>query len=188
MGNIYCLIGPSGVGKSTLAREWGLFGLQEIVSHRTRPIRPQETDGVDGHFISQEKFAIMNQHKDFLAQTLYVGHHYGVTKEEMKKADHDDVVYVVDYKGAAELKESLGNRVVMIELMGDDDVLKERMLGLGRSYVDVMRRIGRAEQDRKDSAACDYHVENKQGELLDTLSKLERIRAIHKKKNGVSEA
>lgn len=185
MGNIYCLIGPSGVGKSTLARAWGL---KEIVSHRTRPIRKQETDGIDGHFISQEKFAVMNQHKDFLAQTVYVGHHYGVTKDEMKKADHEDVVYVVDFKGAAELKESLGDRVVMIELMGDDDVLRERMLGLGRSYVDVMRRIGRAEQDRKDNAQCDYHVENKQGELQDTLAKLERIRAIAHQENGVSQA
>lgn len=183
MGNIFCLIGPSGVGKSTMARNWGL---KEVVSHRTRPIRNGEVDGVDGHFVTKEKFAIMNGHDDFIAQTVYVGHFYGVTKEEMKKADHEDVVYVVDMKGAIELKETLGERVIMISLMGDNDTLQKRMLGMGRSYVDVQKRLKKAEEDRQDALKCDYHVENKQDQLQETIDKLERIRELVNKRNGVN--
>lgn len=182
MGNIYCLIGPSGVGKSTLARKWGL---KEVVSHRTRPIRPAEIDGVDGHFITKEKFAIMNRHGDFIAQTVYVGNNYGVTKEEMKKADTEDVVYVVDMPGALELKQSLGERVIMISLMGDDDTLKKRMLDMGRSFVDVQKRLNKAEEERKVASKCDYHVENKQDQLDATIDKLERIRELVNKRLGV---
>ena len=59
-GLLLVLSGPSGVGKTSLARQVlaqvdGLFS----VSVTTRPQSPQETHGVDYHFVDDETFLTM---------------------------------------------------------------------------------------------------------------------------------
>ena len=61
------LSGPSGVGKTSLARQVlaqvdGLFS----VSVTTRPQSPQETQGVDYHFVNDETFLTMVESNELL--------------------------------------------------------------------------------------------------------------------------
>ena len=53
---IICIVGPSGSGKTTMARflEKAL-DIPMLVSYTTRPKRPNEIDGVDHRFVTEDQ-------------------------------------------------------------------------------------------------------------------------------------
>ena len=56
MGVIYCIMGKSSTGKDTIYRELLKrkdLGLKRVVTYTTRPIRGNETDGVEYHFTDE---------------------------------------------------------------------------------------------------------------------------------------
>ena len=55
---VYCLMGYTAVGKSTIAKKitQEIEDLHLAVSHTTRPIRPNEKEGIDYYFIDDKKF------------------------------------------------------------------------------------------------------------------------------------
>ena len=58
MGKIFCIMGKSSSGKDTIFKlliEENIQQLKEVVSYTTRPIRTNETDGVEYYFISKEE-------------------------------------------------------------------------------------------------------------------------------------
>ena len=58
MGKIYYLLGKSASGKDTLYRKLmanDQLGLNRVVMYTTRPRRTGETDGVDYHFIDEQR-------------------------------------------------------------------------------------------------------------------------------------
>ena len=61
------LSSPSGVGKTTITKKiqqkYNSFKIS--VSHTTRSIRSNEVDGVDYHFVSQDKFEALLKDKKF---------------------------------------------------------------------------------------------------------------------------
>lgn len=91
MNRILLLIGASGSGKSTVARYLcEQYGLRQIDSYTTRPPRYR---GEPGHiFITDEEF---DQLQDFVGYTLYNGHRYGATAQQVEEND----IYVIDPAG-----------------------------------------------------------------------------------------
>ena len=57
MSKIYYMMGKSSSGKDSIFKEVKkrMPGLKDIVLYTTRPIREGETDGVDYHFVDEEK-------------------------------------------------------------------------------------------------------------------------------------
>lgn len=53
------LMGPSGSGKDTIAKGLCSLGFERNITYTTRPKRPEEFDGVDYYFVSDEKFDAM---------------------------------------------------------------------------------------------------------------------------------
>ena len=76
---IVVLVGESGSGKSTIEKliEERYPSFSKIVAYTTRPPRAGETDGVDYHFITDEKFDVMKRNGQFLETAEYRGWHYG---------------------------------------------------------------------------------------------------------------
>ena len=61
MGKIFCFIGKSSTGKDTIYRivSNDFKEIKEIVPFTTRPIRENETDGVEYYFVTEEEFEKM---------------------------------------------------------------------------------------------------------------------------------
>jgi guanylate kinase len=53
---IIIISSPSGVGKTTIAKNLEKLNFERIVTYTSRPKRPIEIDGVDYYFIGKEKF------------------------------------------------------------------------------------------------------------------------------------
>ena len=60
MSKLFCIMGKSASGKDTIYKRLiqdETLGLKTIVSYTTRPMREGEQDGVEYHFVSEEKLA-----------------------------------------------------------------------------------------------------------------------------------
>jgi ribose 1,5-bisphosphokinase PhnN len=82
------LSGPSGVGKDSI-----LQGLKQtnypfyfVVTATTRPIRPNEADGVDYHFVSVGDFAEMIENDELLEYAVVYGDYKGIPKKHVREA------------------------------------------------------------------------------------------------------
>ena len=76
------LSSPSGAGKTTLSKKIqqsdNTFKIS--VSHTTRKARPNEVDGVDYHFINEEKFKNLLSKNAFYEHSVIFGNYYGTSK------------------------------------------------------------------------------------------------------------
>ena len=100
--------GPSGVGKDTvLSRLKALHRPYHFaVTATTRPPRPEETDGVDYFFVSDERYDEMLAKGEFLENATVYEHRYGVPKPPIREAmaAGNDVIMRTDVQGARHIK------------------------------------------------------------------------------------
>jgi guanylate kinase len=95
------LVGESASGKSTVEKELvKTYKLKRIISYTTRPPRETETDGVDYHFISKEKFHELEMNNFFAEIGNYRGWWYGSAVEDCT----DDKVAVLTPHGLRQMK------------------------------------------------------------------------------------
>ena len=77
------LVGESASGKSSIEKYLvNHYGYKKVVSYTTRQPRQGEIDGVDYHFIDEDKFIELNGNKFFAETAVYNGWHYGTAKED----------------------------------------------------------------------------------------------------------
>lgn len=135
MNRILLLIGASGSGKSTVARYLcEQYGLRQIDSYTTRPPRYR---GESGHiFITDEEF---DQLQDFVGYTLYNGHRYGATAQQVEEND----IYVIDPAGVEFFRTAYhgDKQVFVVELIVDEEERKRRMLERGDGESKTAERI-----------------------------------------------
>lgn len=176
---IFCLIGPSGTGKSTIAK---LIDLPKVVSYRTREIREGEIDGVDGYFISKEQFLKMDQQGLWIAKTDYAGNYYGITQGEILELEDSPMLYVIDWEGVLLLREQLEkmdgyskDQLVTIFIHTPRYDLEARLKHAKRDPQEIKARLDRSDLDYASSHKCDYVVENHNGEIYKTIADIMNI-------------
>ena len=76
-GPMLILIGESASGKSTVQRVLAERGIRKVVTYTTRPMRPGEMDGIDYHFVTDERFLEMVEAGEFAEYAEYRGWRYG---------------------------------------------------------------------------------------------------------------
>lgn len=143
MNNIYCIIGNSGSGKTTIAdalqREYNLSVLK---SYTTRPKR-KETDNDHIYIDEEEYFAL--QHK--VATRKAEDGYYCATKEQVNNND----IYVIDFGGFFELKQKYDGyksvKAIYIDVSPATSI--ERMRLRGDKAGSIINRIKR---DTKDNS------------------------------------
>ena len=118
-GMILILSSPSGAGKTTLTRmlvQDSTLDLTLSVSVTTRKQRASEMDGVHYHFIEPGEFERMNTGGELLEWAQVHGHAYGTPRAPVEKvlAEGRDMLFDIDWQGAKQVRERLGDDVVSI--------------------------------------------------------------------------
>ena len=82
---IITIIGRSGVGKDYIAKRLStILNYPLVVSHTTRPIRSNETNGVEHWFDSKEEFQNVLDNQTVIAYTKIGEYEYCATLEDIE--------------------------------------------------------------------------------------------------------
>lgn len=130
---IVILMGMSAVGKDRVRRELekDIFNYKNIISYTSRPIRENEINGIDYHFVSKEEFNNMIDNNEMIEyrnyETNWCGKgdtwFYGIRKFELDK--NKDYVVVIDLMGAESIINYFGKENCILIYLNAPDKIRE---------------------------------------------------------------
>lgn len=179
------LSGPSGVGKDVVLsrlKESG-YPVEYITTVTTRTQRANEKDNIDYHFVSEERFQEMIEHKGLLEWANVYGNWYGVPEQPVKKAldKGQDVIVKVDVQGAATIKKILPQAIFIFLMTPSMEELTLRLKQRRtESSFDLALRLKTAEEEIEQLSLFDYVVVNRQDEVDQAVSNIKAIIAAEK--------
>lgn len=129
---VICIVGASGSGKTTIQNELAShFGYERVISYTTRSARPDEENGKDYYFITNEQFnemlslGLMAEHDEYSQ-----GRQYGTLKTDY--LDGDKVV-VLTPNGLRQVRKSIDNKNIVVVYV---------TAPLGERIIRYIKRIG----------------------------------------------
>jgi guanylate kinase len=165
-GVMLVISSPSGAGKGTLSRML-LETDKELtisVSVTTRGRRPSEADGFHYHFISQQRFFAMREGGELLESAEVHGNFYGTPREPVERAlaEGRDVLFDIDWQGAAQLRDKMAADVVSVFILPPTMAeLKARLMRRAEDAADVIeKRLYNARSEIAEWPNFDYIVVN----------------------------
>ena len=188
-GLLLVLCGPSGVGKSTIAR--GLqehYGVKYVVSATTRPKLPGDDDGKTYDHISKQEFFRRLDDDKFLEYAQVHGNYYGTPKHPAldELAGGKDVLLEIDVQGALQVRYQYPEALLVFILPPDEPTLLKRLEDRERDEPEEITKRFRAARREihmaKGSRAFDYMVIN--DELDRAVAEIVKI-VRHKKSGGI---
>ena len=158
------LSSPSGAGKTTLSKKIqqsdNTFRIS--VSHTTRKARANEVDGVDYHFVSEEKFKNLLKENAFYEHSKIFGNYYGTSKTSVDDIVKNkcNVLFDIDWKGAEQLsKFSELNLLKIFILPPSKEELKKRLISRNQDGEEsIKNRLLAYSQDVKHSDEYDHVI------------------------------
>ena len=167
------LSGPSGVGKDATLDMLRASGhpFHFVVTATTRPIRPNEVDGRDYHFLSVGEFAEMIEKNELLEYAVVYGDYKGIPKEQVRAAlaSGKDVLMRIDVQGAATIRKLVPNAITIFLNAESEEELVRRLQDRKTESADNLKmRIATARQELKRIMEFDYVVVNRGEQLNDT--------------------
>ncbi len=181
------ITGPSGVGKDSLLSR--LKSLNRpyhfAVTATTRPPRPDETDGVDYFFVSDQRYDEMLAKGEFLENATVYDYRYGVPKPPIREAlaAGKDVVMRTDIQGARYIKSVSPGAVTVFLLPPSWDELEWRLRSRATDtpeQLDIRLRTARDEMAAAEE--FDHTVTN--DDLNACADEIERILAAERSRAG----
>ena len=164
------LSGPSGVGKDSI-----LQGLKQtnypfyfVVTATTRPIRPNESDGVDYHFVSVGEFAGMIEKDELLEYAVVYGDYKGIPKKHVREAlaSGQDVIMRIDVQGAATIRALVPNAVtIFLTAESEEELVRRLQLRKTEEADQLKMRIVTARRELRRFTEFDYVVINREEQL-----------------------
>ena len=111
------LSSPSGVGKTTITKkiQQKYRSFKISVSHTTRLPRSNEVDGVDYHFVSNEKFEKLIKEKKFYEFAKIFENYYGTLKKNVDDTiKTNDLLFDIDWQGTKQLSKFKNLKIIKI--------------------------------------------------------------------------
>ena len=188
-GLLIVLVGPSGVGKSTISLALAeQLHVWYTVSVTTRPRQPQDAEGKKYDHVDKHEFYRRLDSDEFLEYAQVYGDYYATPRHPA--LDHlekgQDVLLEIDFQGAMQVRYNYPEALLVFILPPDEPTLLKRLTDRGRdSAEDINKRFRAAKREihmAKGSRAFDYMVIN---DSLDQAVE-EIIRIIkHKRAGGI---
>ena len=177
-GLLFIVSAPSGTGKTTLVERLSqdVPHLHMSRSYTSRAARHGERNGVDYNFISRERFEEMARDGEFLEWADVFGNYYGTCAADTEAclARGEDVVLVIDVKGARQVRSRGIETVGIFVLPPSSDVLEQRLRGRSKDTEEqIRRRLDVARQEVAEYAQYEYVVINDEVDRA-----VDRLRAI----------
>lgn len=174
MNRIFYIIGKSASGKDTMySRIVAELGLLPIVLYTTRPVRSNEQEGVEYHFVDEERFReMMESGKVIESRTYHTCHGDWTyfTAADSISLDKGDCAGIGTVESFLRLREYCGrDAVVPVYVEVDDDVRFLRAVERERKqsrpkYAELCRRFLADNEDFSDEklaeAGIDVRFEN----------------------------
>ena len=160
------LSSPSGAGKTTLSKkiQQSDNSFRISVSHTTRKSRPNEVDGVDYHFVSEEKFKSLLDRKAFYEHSKIFGNYYGTSKSSVDEIvkKNCNVLFDIDWKGAQQLSRFKELNLLKIFILPPDkEELKKRLIARNQDGEEsIKNRLLAYSQDVQHSNEYDHVIVN----------------------------
>ena len=178
------LSSPSGVGKTTLTKkiQQKYQSFKISVSHTTRLPRSNEVDGVDYHFISNEKFEELIKKNDFYEHAKIFGNYYGTLKKNVDEMiKRNDILFDIDWQGTKQLSKFKNLKLIKIYLItGDKEEIKKRLIDRNQNTPEeIKKRFDAFDDDIKHWNDYDYIIINKNLEVC--FKQIENIISFNKK-------
>lgn len=171
-GLMLVLSSPSGAGKSTIARhlldrdnteQTDEFELSVSVTTRAR--RGSEIDGHHYHFRSRREFESMRDNDELLEWAEVHGNFYGTPRAPAEKAlaEGRDMLFDIDWQGAAQLREKMRADIVSIFILPPSMTeLKARLRRRAEDSEEVINaRLANARAEIQQWRDYDYVVINR---------------------------
>ena len=177
-GTLLVMSGPSGVGKTTIAKRLRETpGIVRVMTTTTRAPREGEADGREYRFLSRAEFEAARTRGEFLEWAEIVGNLYGTPKTEIEKqlSTGKLVMVDIDTQGAASVRQM--NLPALFVFVAPPDMAELRRRLEGRNTESpgaVAARLAQAERemaqkDSYDRVVVNDTVDRAVGEILDVL-------------------
>ena len=183
MKKIIVLLGASATGKDTVAKHISeKYNIPMAISYTTRPMRSNETQGVEYYFISDdemhEKFknGEVIEHTSYYIQSEDVSYTYANVVEEFEKGDY--VLTILNPHGLYQFNKSqYKDNLVSIMLNCDDRVRLVRSLNREEN-VNVNEVLDRFRRDELDfierRPKTDYEIDTNKP-LEEVFNNIDRV-------------
>ena len=142
---IVVLVGKTASGKTTVANELCKHhGYKRIITYTTRPMRENEVQDVDYHFISDEQFNKMVENNEFTEYKRYNTAHgvwsYGSVVTSEQELSDDCYVIILTPQGLRDLSKKI-SRYVAFYLDVSLESQLERLKNRGDEEQQIIKRL-----------------------------------------------
>ena len=178
--NIIAIMGKSGSGKDTLCRALlkrpEFKNAREIISCTTRPIRDNEQDGVDYHFLTNEQFTSQILSGEMVEATVFNNWCYGTSINNLDATCLNIGVFNPEGVGLLRGRDNINLKVIYLEANDKDRLLRQLNREKNPDCHEIVRRFSADEADFSEEEieyiAPEMFVTNNNGASIDRLAEV----------------
>ena len=180
------LSSPSGAGKTTISKklQQKYQNFKISVSHTTRKPRPNEVEGIDYFFLSENRFNEKIKNNEFYEYAKIFGNYYGTSKKSVLDLlkNKNDILFDIDWQGTQQLSKHNELKFTKIFILPPSkEELKKRLIQRNQDKVEVVsERLKSYENDLTHQNDYDFVVIN--DNLETCFKKVEEIILLEKEK------
>lgn len=159
---IFCLVGPSASGKTTMAEELVKTDRYVLPQSVTTRARRKGEDDTSYHFMSKKEFQALKDSGGLIECTEYNGNFYGLTYEVIDKAlaTGKDIIVPVDINGADALRNAYPGQAFAIFVNRNVNDILCSLAERNMPFDPLMRRLSSMKEEFDNMERCDYVLYN----------------------------